>query len=349
MRHPVLEKDFAEFSHRNLPWDRLAGSTVVVSGAYGFINAYLIECLLFQNEIRPGFDLKVVGIGRNEEKAAKRFSHYARRSDFTFVAQDVCAPYRANHPVDFVIHGASWASPKYYGKDPVGVLRPNIFGTAALLDLAEAKKSRGFLFLSSAETYGNPPPDEIPIRESFLGSVNPVDVRSCYAESKRMGETMCVSWSHRCGLPVKIARVFHTYGPGMALDDGRVFADFVRDVVERRDISMNSDGSARRAFCYLLDAADGLLRILLQGESGVPYNMGNEDNECSMLELANLLAGMYPDRPLNVSRKAASNPAGYLQTTISRTVPDTTRLRHLGWKPSITLADGFRRTVDSYL
>lgn len=347
MRNPVIQEELAELLTRNLPWDRFRNKRILVSGAYGFINAYLVDALLYLNEKQPSEGFQVIALGRSKDKARRRFGDDLDRPDFQFLCQDVCDAVSIDGPIDFVLHGASWASPRFYGKDPVGVLMPNIFGTRNMLELAREKQAEGFLFFSSAETYGDPPPEEVPIKETFLGNVDPVAVRSCYAESKRMGETMSIAWSHNYGIPVKIARIFHTYGPGMALDDGRVFADFVADVVHGRDIEMNSDGSARRAFCYLPDAADGLFRILLQGESGLPYNMGNEDAEVSVRELAEIMVGLFPEKGLKTVFRE-KHQDGYLQTTISRTVPDTSRLRALGWKPIYRPEEGFRRTVLSY-
>jgi UDP-glucuronate decarboxylase len=346
MRHPIVEQDLAEILDRDLPWNDLERATVLVSGAYGFIPAYLVETLLYLNE-RRGAQLRVLALVRNREKAERRFASYAGRTDLEFIIQDVSRPVAVSGPIDFIVHAASWASPRYYGKDPVGVMEPNLFGTHNLLALGREKKVKGFLFFSSAETYGMPAPDEIPIVETFPGRVDALNVRSCYAESKRVGETLCAAWHHQHGVPVRIARIFHTYGPGMALDDGRVFADFVANVVKGEDIRMNSEGGAVRAFCYLVDAVDGLLRILLAGQDAVAYNLGNEEAQLSVRELADLLVRLFPDGGLKVVR-AAETRAGYLPSAIDRTAPDTTRLRGLGWRPRIGPEDGFRRTVLSF-
>lgn len=347
MRHPVVTEDLAHVAGRDVPWERLRGKTVLISGAYGFVVAYLVETLLYLNETRK-LDVKVLALGRNREKAQRRFAAYWGRPDLVFIGQDVCQPVAAEGPVDFVIHGASWASPVYYGSQPVGSLLPNTLGTYHLLELARARASEGFLFFSSAEIYGQVEPDHVPTPESYCGRVDPLNVRSCYAESKRMGETMCVAWHHQHQVPTRMARIFHTYGPGMALDDGRVFADFVRDVVERRNIRMMSDGAHRRAFCYLADATVALFLILLKGQPGRAYNMGNDEMEVSIRALADVMVGLFPERKLRVEIAGDTHPAGYLRTGIDRACPDTRLLRGLGWQPHFSIADGFRRTVLSY-
>ncbi|HMP74709.1 MAG TPA: NAD-dependent epimerase/dehydratase family protein [Kiritimatiellia bacterium] len=346
-RHPVIEEDMGRVLASPVPWEALRDARVLVSGAYGFVVAYVVEAILYANE-RLGLNAKVTGLVRNPEKAWRRFPAYRGRPDLKFLFQDVCAPIPEHIAADFVIHGASWASPKYYGSQPVGSLMPNVMGTFQLLELARRCRSRGFLFFSSAEMYGKVPPDLIPTPETFAGLVQPTEVRSCYAESKRMGETMCVAWHKEHGVPSTMARIFHTYGPGMALDDGRVFADFTRDILEGRNIRMMSDGAHRRTFCYLSDASAALLMILLKGAPATAYNMGNDDAEVSIAELAEIMVGLFPERGLRVERVGDTHPTGYLRTAVDRACPDTRRLRGLGWTPHIGVAEGFRRTVLSY-
>jgi len=348
MRHPIKEKDLAQILASPVPWEHFNHSTVLISGAYGFVVAYLVEALLYLNEKRNA-GVKILAMVRNPDKASKRFADYKGRDDLRFVYQDVCEPARIDGPVDYIIHGASWASPSYYGGQPVGSLLPNVIGTRNLLDLAVQKKPRGFLFFSSAEIYGKVPADMIPTPESYTGNVNTLDVRSCYAESKRMGETMCVAWHKEHGIPATMARIFHTYGPGMALDDGRVFADFVSDMVNRRNIRMMSEGTHQRAFCYLADSTPALFKILLEGQSGQAYNMGNDQAEISIRDLADVMVGLFPEWGLKVERIGDQHKEGYLRTAIDRACPDTTRLKGLGWSPVVGIKEGFYRTILSYL
>lgn len=347
MRHPVIEKDLQQILAAPVPWEQFNGATVLISGAYGFVVAYLVEALLYLNEKRNA-GVKIIAMVRNPDKAARRFAAYSGRKDLQFYYQDVCEPAHIEGPVDFIIHGASWASPSYYGGQPVGSLLPNIIGTRNLLDLAVAKKTKRFLFFSSAEIYGKVPAELIPTPETYTGSVDTLDVRSCYAESKRMGETMCVAWHKQHGVNATMARIFHTYGPGMALDDGRVFADFVSDIVNRRNIRMMSAGTHRRAFCYLADSTPALFKIMLEGVPGKAYNMGNDEAEISIRDLAGVMVGLFPERGLKVEQTVDLHQSGYLRTQIDRACPDTAMLRGLGWRPEVAIEEGFRRTVLSY-
>jgi nucleoside-diphosphate-sugar epimerase len=312
------------------------------------VPAYLVETLLYLNETRPGPKIRVVGLVRNSEKAAARFAFYRGRADLEFIVQDVAQPLQFADRIDYIIHAASQASPKYYGSDPVGTLLPNVLGTHYLLERARDDGAAGFLFVSGGEAYGQVSEDRIPTDEQAFGSVVTTDVRSCYAESKRMGETMCVCWRHQFGVPAKIVRLYHTYGPGMSLSDGRVFADFVADILHGRDIRLKSDGSARRSFCYLADAAIGFFTVLLRGEPGQAYNLGEDREEVSIRQLAERLAALFPEKNLKVVYDAPAVDHSYLASKIARHLPDVRKLRGLGWSPATALEDGFQRTVRSF-
>lgn len=350
MRHSIVEEDLERILAADLPWNDLDGKVVLVTGAGGFLAAYMVETLLRRNEKAGKTLTQVVGLVRSEDKARRRFAHYAGREDLRFVVGDVSAPLTWNSqsdgPLDMIVHAASQASPKFYGTDPVGTLSANVLGTSSLLRLARETGASRFLFFSSGEVYGQVSDAQVPTREDDYGYVDPTQVRSCYAESKRMGENLCVSWQHQFGVPAVIVRPFHTYGPGMMLDDGRVYADFVADIVARRDIVMKSAGLAERAFCYLSDATRGFFTILLRGEPGQAYNIGNPGGLTSIADLAETLTGLFPERGLRVRYEAPAG--GYLPSPIHRNCPDVTKAAALGWQPETTVPEGFRRTVASF-
>jgi nucleoside-diphosphate-sugar epimerase len=344
-RRRIVAEDVDAILARPLPWERLADASVLVSGANGFLAAYMVETLLGMRE-RLGFGpARILGLVRSEARAQARFAQHLDRRELIFVEASVEDALAIGGPLPFIVHAASNASPRFYLTDPVGVMRANLDGTRNLLDLARDKGSR-FLFFSSGEVYGQT--DRVPTREGDYGHVEPTAVRSCYAESKRAGETMCVCWAHQYGLHASIVRPFHTYGPGVALDDGRVFADFVADVAAGRDIVMKSDGSARRAFCYIADATAGFFTVLLRGESGTAYNIGNEQAEVSIRSLAETLVSLFPDKQLKVIMNAQAHPPSYAASPIARNAPDVSRARAIGWEPATSIEEGFRRMVLSY-
>lgn len=348
MRNPVIKEDLKFITDSAIPWVALEGKNILISGANGFLPAYLVETILFLNEERFKTKARVFALVRNKEKAINRFAIYRDRTDLIFVIQDVCEPVNIKEKIHFIVHAASQASPKYYGKDPVGTLSANVLGTRNLLELARIKKVESFLFFSSGEVYGEVSEKDIPIKENVYGYVDPTNVRSCYAESKRMGETMCVCWFHQYDVPAKIVRPFHTYGPGMSLDDGRVYADFVSDIVNNRNIIMKSDGSAIRAFCYIADATVGFFTVLLKGSNGEAYNVGDNQGEISILNLANLLVGLFQEKNLKVKKKGVIEE-GYIRSEVTRHSPDVSKITGLGWMPKHSLQQGFVRTIRSFL
>lgn len=346
-RHSIVTADLDTILSMDVPWPLLDGKTVLVTGAYGFLAAYMVETLLFLNEQMGKPSIKIVALVRDESKARKRFHSYAERPELYFLVQDVAEPIDYPGEIDFIIHAASKASPKYYAQDPLGIIGANVFGTQHILRLAHQKQSQGVLFFSTSEVYGQVNSSGTPIREDHFGYLDPTQLRSCYAESKRMGETMCVAWAEHYKVPVSIVRPFHTYGPGMDLADGRVFADFVADIVARRDIVMHSDGRAQRAFCYSADATAGFFTVLLKGQAGQAYNLGNPEGEISIGDLANLLIDLFPERGLQVVRQV-NRDSNYLPSPVARSCPDVAKIQTLGWRPSTGLAEGFRRAVLSY-
>lgn len=344
----IIAEDLQTIASAPLPWQRLFGKTILISGAAGFLPAYIVETLLYLNAHSEA-GITVLALVRNLEKAQQRFAVHLDNPRLKFLVQDVCEPVNYPGKIDFIIHAASQASPIYYGTDPVGTLSANIIGTQNLLNLARAKQVERFLYFSSSEIYGRVEEEFIPIDEDTFGYLSPTVVRSCYAESKRMGENMCVSYSSQYNVPAVMVRVFHTYGPGMSLNDGRVFVDFVRDALAGQDIEMRSNGSARRAYCYLTDATVAYFTVLFTGAPGQAYNVGNPTEEYSVLELARLISELAPTVGLQVRELPVDPSSVYVPGTVSRVSPQITKLRSLGWKPHISAAQGFARTIASYL
>ena len=345
----IIKNDVEEIISQLNEFERFRGKTVLITGASGMLAAYIVETLIYLNCIHENFNVKVIAIVRNKVKAQKRFNHLLGNIKLTILEHDVCNEFNSTEKIDYIFHAASNASPKYFGADPVGTLNANILGTINLIKLAHKHNVESFLFFSSGEVYGEVNEKDIPINEETFGYLNPTKVRSCYAESKRMGESICISWFHQFGVKVKIVRPFHTYGPGMLLNDGRVFADFIADVVFQRNIQIKSDGSAIRPYCYIVDATVGFFLIMLNGKNGEAYNVGNPMAELSVKALAELLVSIFPERKLKVQFGGHVKDKNYLQSPISRNSPDISKISKLKWEPKILPKEGFRRTILSFL
>ena len=346
VNNPVVLQDVDHILNQPLPWELLYGATVLISGAGGFLPAYMVETLAALNA--RGAKIRLVGLVRNLEKARDRLGHLASMG-VELMQQDITDPMRSDVPkADFIVHAASQASPRFYGADPVGTIEANTTGTQHMLQHAARSACKSFLFFSSGEVYGVPLDASDRLTETDYGYLDPTNVRACYAESKRMGETLCVSWHHQFGVPARIVRPFHTYGPGMDLNDGRVFADFVADILAERDITLKSDGLTVRPFCYLSDATIGFFTALLKGQAGRAYNVGNPDAETSIKDLAHLLVGLFPEMDLRVNHLPPEpSSGGYLQSQVRRSTPNIQRMLALGWQPTSGLSDGFKRTVSA--
>lgn len=345
--HGIIREDLEAILDASVEWDVLRGKSVLVTGANGFLPAYMIESILMLNT-RHHFNCKITGGVRDAQKAFKRFSDYRDRGDLCFIELDVSKEINISSRFDYIIHAASPASPKLFGIDPVGTMLANLHGTNQLLMLAHEWRSEKFLFLSTGEVYGEVSPQQVPTSESDYGYIDILSVRSCYCESKRAAETLIVSYLKQYGVPSVIVRPFHTYGPGMNLDDGRVFADFVNSAVKGSDIILASDGSAVRAFCYLSDAVSGFFMAFLHGETGKAYNVGNPFGAISIKNLAELVASLRTDLTLKVRTYTRSSDDTYIPSPIKTNSPDITSISKLGWKPTVTPEAGFKRTVKYY-
>lgn len=324
----------------------LAGSTLLVTGAGGFLCSWLLDLAVAFNATaeRP---CRVIAVDNFLSGMPERVAYHEGDPHIRFVRHDMRHPFDPGERVDYLVHGASVASPPFYRKFPLETIDVNVNGTRALLDLAR-QGARSMVFLSTSEIYGDPDPAHIPTAEEYRGFVSCTGPRACYDESKRLGETLCTTYHRLYGTPVKIVRPFNVYGPGQRLDDGRVVPDMLAAALAGRPMVLHSDGRATRAFCYAADGIRGLLHVLLSGSDGEAYNVGNPRTEVSMATLAETMADVAAPPRLPVEYRASADP-DYLTDNPQRRCPDTRKLEALaGWVPSVGLAEGLERTLRSF-
>lgn len=338
----VIDADVAEILATQLPWQRLAGSSVLITGASGMLPSYVCYVLLGLNDSLE-LGITVHGLVRNEAKARAVFGHLLNRSDFDLIICDVSSFRETSLPVDVVIHGASAARPALHAADPVATIKANLLGTFNLLDLCVSRGASSFSLMSSAEVYGAQPSGTTLITENSYGGFEILNPRVAYSEGKRAAETISAAYAKQFGIHCTVPRFGHIYGPGMALDDGRVQADFTAAVIAGRDVTLNSAGTASRTYTYVADAITGLLVALLKGESATAYNIADPAGLVTIRELAELFVAARPDQGL---RLRFSDPADQAAFSVPPAQGlSSERIAALGWRPVVPLAEGIDRTL----
>jgi UDP-glucuronate decarboxylase len=337
---------------------QMGGGRLLITGGGGFLGYYLIQSVLHWNDTRAaGARIKTVVYDNYARGVPEWLEALRKHPDLELVKQDMILPLPADMGhFDHIVHAAGIASPMYYRAQPLKCIDANINGLRNLLDYAVAERKAGrpvktFLFYSSSEIYGDPAADAIPTPETYRGNVSCTGPRACYDESKRFGETLCVTYAQHEGVPVKIARPFNNYGPGLKITDGRVIPDFAGNVLAGRDIVMFSDGSPKRTFCYATDAIAGYYKVLVRGGDGEPYNIGIETPEISMAELARTVIEaarqLFGYQGKVVLGKAQE--ADYLVDNPNRRCPVIRKAREqLGYAPRVAIEDGVRRSLIWY-
>ena len=339
----ILQNDFDEIAERNIPFAELNGKSVFVTGATGLIGSQIIKSMAAYNRIKGG-NIRLIAFARNEKKARELF---AGIPDLTLAIGDINDEISFDGVVDYIIHGASATSSKFFVDHPVETIFTAIDGTKNILEFAKEKNVSGFVYLSSLEVYGTPDPKNETIKEGDYGYIEQLSVRSSYSEGKRMVECLCCSYASEYGVPVKIVRLSQTFGAGVEYNDGRVFALFARSAIEKKDIVLHTEGRTVRTYCYTTDAVAAILFVLLKGNVGEAYNVTNKDTACSIKEMAQLVCDIFPESGIAVRIEIPENVAsfGYNPEMIIRL--NTEKLEALGWKASVGIEEMFRRLVAS--
>jgi dTDP-glucose 4,6-dehydratase len=299
----------------------------LVTGGAGFLGSHLCDCLIAEGHEVLCLDNLLTGRSQNIE-------HLTAQGHFTFIQHDVTKPIEIEGPLDYILHFASPASPKDYGKHPIHTLKVGGLGTYHALGLAKAKGAV-LLVASSSEVYGDPEVNPQP--ESYWGHVNPVGPRSVYDEAKRYAEAITMAYHHEHHVKVRIARIFNTYGPRMRLEDGRALPNFMTQALGGESLTIYGDGSQTRSFCYVSDLVEGIYRLLLSDESG-PVNLGNPD-EVTILQLAREIIEVTGSRSDIIFKSLPQD-----DPKVRR--PDITKAKQcLGWEPRVSRLEGLKRTL----
>jgi len=320
---------------------RLAGMSLLITGATGLICSAIIDILFRYNDTHAD-KISILAAGRSEKKMRSRFGDMVDRPDFTFIQYDATAAENVfHHHADYIIHGASNAYPEMVMKEPVETMLSNFQGLKELLDYANANGTKRVLYISSSEVYGKKDGSK-PYRENEYGFVDLLNPRSSYSVGKRAAETLCMAYAEEYGVEAVIVRPGHIYGPTATEKDTRVSSAWAFDAARGKDIVMKSDGSQIRSYCYCLDCASAILKVLLIGNNLHAYNISNPDSIITIRDMAEILtkvAGVT----LKAELPSESEKKGY--NPMDNSSLESFSLTDIGWRGCFDAKIGFEHTV----
>lgn len=333
----VITEDMA-YIRRKTGHLQLDGSRVLISGATGLVGKYLVRYLA------EYCGCTVLAVVRDRDKAYGLWKDLGDRVEY--ICSDITELEVPESAVDYMVHGASMTSSRSFTAQPVEVIRLSVEGTQRMLEAARRNPVKGFLFLSTMEVYGSPMTDE-KIGERHGTDLDTMAVRTSYPESKRLCESLCTAYFSEYGVPARILRLTQTFGPGVAYEDPRVFAEFARCAMEGRDIILHTRGETKRSYLYLADACTAILTVLAKGADGVAYNAANEASYCSIKDMAEAVATQcaIPAVQVRIEPEGeAEERFGY--APVLKMNLDTSKLRGLGWRPEVGLVEMYRRMME---
>lgn len=315
----------------------LRGKKVFITGATGMLCSAMVDIFLFLNR-EFDYGMTIFVAGRNSKSAADRFRSFSKADGLVFVNYDATSAQAVDleQDVDYIIHGASNASPDLYKNKPVETMLANIIGLSKMLDLAEEKSARRLLYVSSSEIYGQKT-DSLPFSEEDYGYLDILNERAGYPSSKRAGESLCVAYGMEHGVDAVIVRPGHIYGPSIRDSDNRASAQFTRKALAGEDVVLMSRGTQLRSYCYSLDCASAIVTVLLAGEKSNAYNISNPNSICTVSEIAEEIARAGE---VGVKYEDASSTGQVTHSLMENSSLNSDKLEALGWKPAFDLQAG---------
>lgn len=326
-----------------LPWTKLKNKSILLSGATGLVGSFLIDVILKKN-MTDDINCTIYALGRNEEKAKKRFAQFFNDPHFIFISHDVTVPIMENSikTVDFVLHLAANTHPILYSTDPIGTIITNIIGLKNMLDFAVEHNSTRFAFASSNEIYGENRGDVELFDEDYCGYINCNTLRAGYPESKRCGEALCQAYKAQKGLDIVVMRLTRSYGPTMLMSDSKAISQFIKKGITGEDIVLKSSGTQYYSYTYVTDAVSGLLYCLLSGKNGEAYNIADESSDIMLKDLASTIAELS-EKEVVYDIPDSIESAGYSKATKARL--NGKKVKELGWVPKYDIKSGLDRTM----
>lgn len=340
--HELYQNDLELSLNCNVPYEKLYGKKILITGAAGMIGTYMIDLLMKCNALFHQ-RIFVYALSRDRAKLEKKFSHFKGNRYLQFVEQDVSREFEIeDKEIDFIIHAASNTHPKEYAADPVGTITTNVFGTYYLLEYAKENRNCRLILLSSVEVYGENRGDIEAFDERYCGYIDCNTLRAGYPESKRLSEALVQAYIARYQVDGCIARLSRTYGPTVETDDSKAISQFIGNAVRGEDIVLKSDGRQLYSYIYVADAVNAVLKVMLEGDCGEAYNVSDMVSDVTLKETAEYIARLV-DRKVIYEIPDTDESKGY--STATKALLDAEKLRRLGWKAEYSIQDGLKRTV----
>lgn len=342
----LYEQQIQMNMQKELPWDKLQGKTILLSGATGMLGKCLCDMLWEFNRGQQGKEkpIRLLALSRNTESAKKRLEKCWEQDWFCYASCDVNEVIPELGKAEYVIHAASNTHPLQYANDSIGTITANIIGTKNLLDYAVAHETERFCFVSSVEVYGENRGDVEKFDENYLGYLDCNTLRAGYPESKRLGETLCNAYRQTYGLDFVIPRLSRVYGPTMLQSDTKAISQFIKKAAQKEDIVLKSEGNQKYSYSFVTDAAMGVLYTLLLGECANAYNIADRESDIMLKDLAQCLA-QIADTQVIFELPEESEKRGY--STATKAMLDTGKLEQLGWQAQVHMSEGLKCTVEA--
>lgn len=343
LNNELYVEDLEYAARVDLPWKKLSGKSILLSGATGMIGSFFIDVIMYKNKY-DNLNCHVYAVGRNEDKARNRFETYWENNNFDFVQHDVNKPMDGLNlnTINYVLHLASNTHPMAYSTDPIGTITTNIMGVYNMLEFAVDVHADRMAFASSNEIYGENRGDVEKFDEKYLGYIDCNTMRAGYPESKRCGEALCQAYIAQKGLDVVIPRLTRSYGPTLLDSDTKALSQFLKKSLAHEDIVLKSAGTQYYSYTYVADAVVGLLTVLLCGEKGEAYNISDEASDIMLKDLAAIIAKASGTKVV-FDVPDAVEAAGYSTATKARL--DNRKITGLGFKAIYDIETGISRTL----
>lgn len=340
MKNKIYQEDMDFIANfPSITWDKLRNKSILVTGGTGLIGSTLINALLYAND-KKALNLQVIALVRSLAKAQAMFGENKSLQYVVGTVEDLS---KIDMAVDYIVHGASPTASAFFVEHPVETIKTAVNGTLNFLELVLEKQVQGFVYLSSMEVYGAPHTDAV-IPETQGTTVDTMSVRSCYPEAKRLCESLCASYASEYKVPAMAIRLAQTFGPGVAKDDGRVFAEFARCAMHKQDIALQTAGTSKRCYLYTADAVTAILTVLLSGKAGEAYNVANRETYCSIVGMAQMVADKLAGGKIEVHVPTDGKHEQKFPPPHNLNL-STDKVQKLGWSADKGLVDMYKRMI----